>query len=359
MSPHPSPSSEPVWRVRFAIPAGGLLLLAALHHLTLHAPTQARISLLRHQIRSTQSATRKQEQSRARVPELAQQLARLTKELGERKAMLAHVGNRPLILKEVARRAETAGLKFVRFRPGQERQRAGYAVVPLELSLTGTFHDFIGFLRALGTTPQLRQFGSLTILSQKLIDRRVSLEILLEILTYRMPPPLPLPSLTTDLNESPGTFAATQADNARPEPESLTNIRDPFNPTAGVPCHKPGDGLQSYDLDELRLVGIVWEPHEPRGLVMDGAELSHVIVPGSPIGNRGGIVKVITPTRVVIDEPLSGGTNSTRSMSLEFRASTSKRPSTPADEQPHGHGERVNGRKGERDKSLAALCALE
>ena len=61
-----------------------------------------------------------------------------------------------------------------------------------------------------------------------------------------------------------------------------------------------------------------------------------------------GIVKAITPTRVVIQEQLPTGANGTRSISLEFPAATSKQRRAPNDEELQGQGERV--------KSLKSRC---
>jgi hypothetical protein len=108
----------------------------------------------------------------------------------------------------------------------------------------------------------------------------------------------------------------------------LNSLRDPFHSPELPLCNKALNGLESYDLNELRLVGIVWEPGEPKGLVMDGASAGHIIVPGSPIGNRGGIVEAITPTHVVVRENSRARTAGSTSVQLPL-FTFNKRPRNP------------------------------
>lgn len=359
MSPHREPGSKRASRYRLAILAGGILVLTALHHVTIHGSAQERISQLRERIRTADLETQKQEQSKARVPDLKQQLDRLTKELTERNGLLADVRDRPVLLKEIAQRARTTGLRILRVRPGKERQRTGYAEIPLELSLHGSFRNLVRFLHALAPIPQLSRIGALTILAQQTTDHRVTLEIHLEILTYRIPPPYAEArtfGLTGELAHTPGPVTPSQTGQTGTRLESLMRLRDPFDPTQGIPCRKPASGLQSYDLNELRLVGVIWELHEPRGLVMDGAESGHIIIPGSPIGNRGGTVKAITPTQVLIEENPPNGVRAARSMSLQLPYLTARDPTALAAQETLGTGNRDRGAMAKREQPLRSHC---
>ena len=153
-----------------------------------------------------------------------------------------------------------SGLKIVRFRPGKEKQEKGYAAVPLELSLNGAFRDFVAFLNALATIPRLSQVGSLTILAQEPIDHRVPLDIFLEILTYRLPPPFDAPSTsfsTGGFTQTEGTVVASHMSKPATGLASLKNLRDPFYSTQVTACQKTVKRLKSFDLNELRLAGVV------------------------------------------------------------------------------------------------------
>lgn len=85
--------------------------------------------------------------------------------------------------------------------------------------------------------------------------------------------------------------------------------RDPFRSFLGT----GGDGndggddsprtpLQRYELDEYRLVGIIWGVDRPRALVEDPDRVGHVMEIGTYIGKNWGKVTQITSTEVVVTE---------------------------------------------------------
>lgn len=79
--------------------------------------------------------------------------------------------------------------------------------------------------------------------------------------------------------------------------------RDPFRPprlTGVVDARTP---LQTYQLGQLKLVGVVAESSSGyRAMVEDSAGLGYIITTGTPIGSSGGVVRSIEPRRVVIEE---------------------------------------------------------
>ncbi len=64
----------------------------------------------------------------------------------------------------------------------------------------------------------------------------------------------------------------------------------------------PRTPLQRYELDEYRLVGIIWGIDRPRALVEDPERVGHVMEIGTYIGKNWGKVTQITSTEVVVTE---------------------------------------------------------
>ena len=262
------------------------------------------------------------------MPKLEHELAQLKQETETRIAEIAQVSDRPVLLAELSQIAQAAGLEIVRLHPGKEIQREGYVELPVQLGLEGKFHDFLRFLGALVTIPHLNSLGKLAIVAHGSVQDPLSLDISLEILTYALPETLDeqriffgAPSLTRHGEK----VVASRVGEPLPEPDSLNDLRDPFRAPALRPCNKALNGLESYDLNELRLVGILWEPGEPKGLVMDGANAGHIIVPGSRIGNRGGTVEAITPTHVVVQEDSRAGMAGSAARLAWFRLERTRR----------------------------------
>lgn len=85
--------------------------------------------------------------------------------------------------------------------------------------------------------------------------------------------------------------------------------RDPFLPpfstiapeTTSV-MEEAKTPLQRFDIGQLRLVGVIWATDEPKALIEDGGGLGYIVTRGTLIGSRGGVVKMIEPKRVIVEE---------------------------------------------------------
>lgn len=83
------------------------------------------------------------------------------------------------------------------------------------------------------------------------------------------------------------------------------NRRDPFQPYADF---RPVDTqlmlspLQRYDLDELKLVGIMWDVHSPKAMFIDPDKQVHVVGRDESIGKKNGYIATIREGEVVVVE---------------------------------------------------------
>lgn len=83
--------------------------------------------------------------------------------------------------------------------------------------------------------------------------------------------------------------------------------RDPFlSPFTVSPEQAIPEGtktpLQRFDLGQLKLVGVIWETSQPKALIEDSGGLGYIVTQGTLIGSKGGVIKVIEPKRVVVEE---------------------------------------------------------
>jgi len=87
---------------------------------------------------------------------------------------------------------------------------------------------------------------------------------------------------------------------------NATGKRDPFRPLAldrkTVATAEPLSPLQHYDIGQLKLVGLIYNTNPPLAMVEDSAGLGFIISPGTPVGANGGVVTVIRPRQVVVEE---------------------------------------------------------
>jgi Tfp pilus assembly protein PilP len=82
----------------------------------------------------------------------------------------------------------------------------------------------------------------------------------------------------------------------------------------------PGTPLERYEVDELKLVGILWDVRAPKAMFVDPVGEVHVLSKDDRIGRRRGYVAVIREGEVVIVEASTfGGDNAfaTRVLRIE------------------------------------------
>ncbi len=92
-----------------------------------------------------------------------------------------------------------------------------------------------------------------------------------------------------------------------------TGLRDPFIP---LRIHKeinqttlgPYLPLEQFDINKFKLIGIIWDTKEPRALVMDPNNKSHIIKKNDRIGLNKGHLADIRQGEIIIAEPKKQGT---------------------------------------------------
>jgi Tfp pilus assembly protein PilP len=83
-------------------------------------------------------------------------------------------------------------------------------------------------------------------------------------------------------------------------------LRDPFRPFTLTlrpkPVETPRTPLEQYDVGALKLVAVIYDTQNPKAMVEDDTGLGFTVGVGTRIGNQGGVVRLIDPERVVVEE---------------------------------------------------------
>lgn len=88
--------------------------------------------------------------------------------------------------------------------------------------------------------------------------------------------------------------------------------RDPFvQPVLDRPVpmgarHGPFLALQRFDINTLKLVGIIWDVKRPRAMITDPGGKMHIVGPNAKIGPRNGYIAVIREGEIVVVETVEG-----------------------------------------------------
>lgn len=86
------------------------------------------------------------------------------------------------------------------------------------------------------------------------------------------------------------------------------NRKDPFKPYVEIDSLDQGEmqgpllPLQRFDLNEIHLVGIIWDVGSPRAMFLDPTNTVHIIGKNERIGRNNGYIAMIREGEVVIVE---------------------------------------------------------
>jgi type IV pilus assembly protein PilP len=117
--------------------------------------------------------------------------------------------------------------------------------------------------------------------------------------------PTDTPSSAGAVQESASAVAAEVQGFLEPFIYDAKNRRDPFQPytdfrpTENQPTLSP---LQRFDLEDLKLVGIMWDVHSPKAMFLDPEKQVHVASRDESIGRKNGYIAVIREGEVVVVE---------------------------------------------------------
>ena len=84
--------------------------------------------------------------------------------------------------------------------------------------------------------------------------------------------------------------------------------RDPFAPFSGKPVISTGEPigpvtkLESFDVDQLKVVGIIWNVPKPKAMVLDPSNNTYVVHSRDRIGRNNGYIAEIREGELVVIE---------------------------------------------------------
>lgn len=126
------------------------------------------------------------------------------------------------------------------------------------------------------------------------------------------PPSIPAGGVVPGAGAPPVAAVATATPTPEPEETAVTEYnydpigkRDPFRSLVVEELQnrpKPKTPLQQYDLDQLKIVGIIWGISNPKAMVQTPDGKGFVVSKGTPIGKGRGKVTRITQKEVVVSE---------------------------------------------------------
>jgi type IV pilus assembly protein PilO len=115
------------------------------------------------------------------LPAYQTQMGEIEDLLSELVAQLPDSSEVPRLLVEITEAGKQRGLEFLVFDPLEEIQREFYALLPIRVEVSGTYHQLAGFISHLSALPRIVTVGDMSIIADK--EGQLLTSILLQ--TYR------------------------------------------------------------------------------------------------------------------------------------------------------------------------------
>lgn len=119
------------------------------------------------------------------LPKFEAEYQRMQQQLDEALTQLPNEKEIPTLLTNIASLAKGQGLDVLRFKPGGEVAKGFYAEVPVELKLSGSYHQIALFFQEVGELPRIVNLGNLTMGGAKTVDGRTTLTVDCLATTFR------------------------------------------------------------------------------------------------------------------------------------------------------------------------------
>jgi type IV pilus assembly protein PilO len=119
------------------------------------------------------------------LPKFEAEYQRMKLQLDEALTQLPNEKEIPTLLTNIASLAKEQGLDVLRFKPSGEVPKGFYAEVPVELKLSGSFHQLVLFFQSVGDLPRIVNLGNLAIGGAKATDGRTVLAVDCLATTFR------------------------------------------------------------------------------------------------------------------------------------------------------------------------------
>ncbi len=170
---------------KVAVWVGIPVLLLAVYISLLYLPQKGECNNLEKEITNTQSQLE-------RLKKVAMDKRRLEAELVEKQAkfekVLQYLPDQkeiPSLLTNISNLGKEAGLEFLLFRPKEEIPREFYAEIPVEIHVTGSYHNVGTFFDRMSKLPRIVGVTDLSIGNAKPVEGEIILKTQCLAVTYR------------------------------------------------------------------------------------------------------------------------------------------------------------------------------
>lgn len=165
----------------FAVVAGG-------YFYWFYLPKREELKAAEGRLAAAQAKLAESQRVARELPRFKEEVLRLNQQLLVALAQLPEEKEIPDLLAAVSRVGHDSGLEVLLFRPGAEKPEGFYASIPVQMQVTGTFHQLLVFFDRVGRLPRIVTIRDVALGEPKETGGRIVLRASFNAVTYRFLP---------------------------------------------------------------------------------------------------------------------------------------------------------------------------
>lgn len=170
---------------RVLILLGLMVVLVVAFGYLIYMPQQQALEGVRKEVATLEAQLQENRRIAGDLPKFKAEYEKMQEQLKLALTELPDSKEIPTLLTGIATRAKDNGLSVLRFKPGNEMPKGFYADVPVELKLSGSFHEFAMFFASVGNMSRIVNISNLTMGNPKQEGRRTELSVDCLATTFR------------------------------------------------------------------------------------------------------------------------------------------------------------------------------
>ena len=167
-----------IWAVSLLVP---LVLFAFL----VYSPNSKEITKLKKNNQYLQGKIQKVEALAGKLDQHKAERAAVELQLKAASLLLPKQKEIPSLLTNISEQGSNSGLEFISFKPNNERTEQFYAVIPVSITVSGSYHKIGSFLDKISKLNRIVSVNNISLGSPKVSSIEVNLTANMELVTYR------------------------------------------------------------------------------------------------------------------------------------------------------------------------------
>ncbi len=162
---------------KLLITFGTLAILVGLYVYLLYMPKQEELETLTQKLQSMETTVSQNRAVEASLPRFEAEHKALNERLADALTQLPNSDEIPTLLQDMESIGNEASVKFEKLSLSKEKSRGFFVEVPVELVLSGSYHDIAVFFDRLSKVPRIINIANLNFSSPKNMDGKIMLNV--------------------------------------------------------------------------------------------------------------------------------------------------------------------------------------